>query len=537
MLSSRAVCAPPAAGYPAAMSRRPNFILFITDQHRADHLGCYGNAVVDTPNIDTIAAHGTRFDRFYVANPVCMPNRASLMTGRMPSAHGVRHNGIPLARDHVTFVELLAAAGYDTALIGKSHLQNFTGKPARYGYAAPEGLTPPPEALQDARKRRRAGPAYEAENQTRWKGVSTPYYGFGHAEVCTGHGDEVGGDYLDWLREKGGDPDKLVGPRNALPDNTRVAPQAWRTAVPEDLYPTRYVAERACHYLAARKDTDAPFFLQVSFPDPHHPFTPPGRFWDMYDPAAMALPENFNAGGDLLPVRHLREALAAGTAVRDLPTQGFAVSEAEARTSIALTYGMITMVDEAVGRVRRALADAGLAEETVVMFTSDHGDYMGAYGLMTKYRLHVQGLIRVPFIWTEPQGTGGESRNDLATAIDIAPTVLARAGLAPFNGCQGRDLLSSAAPAAVLVEEDAVTPMFGESVPARVRTLVTDRWRLSFHQGPDWWELYDLAEDPFETTNLWNDEGARAAARPLVEEMVARLVALQDVSPLPTGRA
>src|SRR6202045_2089950 len=107
----------------------PNFILFITDQHRADFLGCYGHPILRTPHIDSIAAQGTAFDRFYVASPVCMPNRASLMTGRMPSVHGVRCNGIALSINSATFVELLRDAGYATALVGKSHLQNFTGWP------------------------------------------------------------------------------------------------------------------------------------------------------------------------------------------------------------------------------------------------------------------------------------------------------------------------------------------------------------------------------------------------------------------------
>src|ERR671919_2372065 len=107
-------------------SSRPNFLLFITDQHRADYLGCYGHPVVRTPHIDSIATRGIAFDKFYVASPVCMPNRASLMTGRMPSVHGVCGNGIPLSLDAVTFVDLLRDAGYRTALIVKSHLQNFT---------------------------------------------------------------------------------------------------------------------------------------------------------------------------------------------------------------------------------------------------------------------------------------------------------------------------------------------------------------------------------------------------------------------------
>src|SRR4030095_12675081 len=101
------------------MANSPNFLLIITDQHRADHLGCYGNPIVKTPNIDRLAASGTRFENFYVATPICMPNGATLMTGRMPSLHGARQNGIPLSLTATTFVEIMRAAGYDTALIGK----------------------------------------------------------------------------------------------------------------------------------------------------------------------------------------------------------------------------------------------------------------------------------------------------------------------------------------------------------------------------------------------------------------------------------
>src|ERR1700674_5186908 len=110
--------------------KRPNILLFITDQHRADYLGCYGHPVLKTPHIDSIAARGVRFEQFYVATPVCMPNRSTLMTGRMPSAHGVRSNGIPLSLRTNTFVDALRASGYATALVGKSHLQNFSEFPA-----------------------------------------------------------------------------------------------------------------------------------------------------------------------------------------------------------------------------------------------------------------------------------------------------------------------------------------------------------------------------------------------------------------------
>ena len=120
------------------MSDRPNFLLFITDQHRVDHLGCYGNPIVQTPNINSLAARGTRFNQFYVSCPICMPNRATLMTGRMPSLHGVRQNGIPLSLGATTFTNLLRDAGYRTALIGKSHLQSLTGNKIEGGLPQPD---------------------------------------------------------------------------------------------------------------------------------------------------------------------------------------------------------------------------------------------------------------------------------------------------------------------------------------------------------------------------------------------------------------
>lgn len=527
------------------MALRPNFILFVTDQHRADHLGCYGNATVRTPAIDQLAARGTRFDNFHVASPVCMPNRASLMTGRLPSLHGVRHNGIPLSFDHVTFVELLAAAGYATVLTGKSHLQNFTGRPPNFSFDELPGRTAPPVALREADRRQRTGPAYEAENDSLWRkgghDVALPFYGFDRADICTGHGDQVGGDYRRWLAARHPDPESLLGPANALPDPTRAAPQCWRTRLPEQLYPTAYVEDRAADFLTSRAAAGdgRPFFLQVSFPDPHHPFTPPGRFWDMFDPRDIEIPANF-AAGDVAPLRNLRENLANGTAVRDQPTLPFAVTEDEARIIIALTYGMISMVDEAIGRLVRLVGDLGMDKNTVLIFTADHGDYMGDHGLMTKYLLHYRSLVRVPFIVADPAQTEKvEVRGDLGSTLDIATTILGRAGLQPCNGMQGRDLFDAGAPApkSLLIEEDGSLPMFGESGRERVRTLVTSRWRLSHHHGPDWWELYDLQSDPGESVNLWGRPEAQATADALMREMIARMTEMQDTSPLPTGRA
>lgn len=523
------------------MTRRPNFLFIITDQHRADHLGCYGNPIVRTPHIDGIATRGTRWDKFYVANPICMPNRASIMTGRMSSLHGARHNGIPLSRDHTTFVELLKDAGYSTGLIGKSHLQSFTGLPATNQYQPDPNLHTPREGLRDAYKRNRHTPEYDLEVAPKWQTPLTErmgaqFYGFDHAEVAADHADAACGDYLLWARAQDPHFDSLVGPENALPDNRIKAPQAWRTAVPEELYSTTWIAERAKTWLAERVQDDAPFFLQMSFPDPHHPFTPPGKYWDMYDPADIPLPGSFGRS-ETPPIKAMREAMENGTDPRDNQNP-FYVTEDEARAIIALTYGSITMIDDAIGRVLTQLKDSGLAENTVVIFTTDHGDHMGDHGLMLKLLLHYQGIIRVPFIWYDPTTPGkGSVEQGLGSSIDISATILARAGIQPYNGIQGRDLMSTTPPDAIIVEEDSQRPMTGFDRPQRIRTIVTDTYRMSLRQGESWNELYNLGSDPMELCNLYGDAGSVGVRREVTEMMLRRMIDLQDRAPLPAYRA
>jgi arylsulfatase A-like enzyme len=206
---------------------RPNFLLFISDQHRADHLSCYGNAALRTPHIDSIAANGTRFERFHVATPICMPNRATLMTGRMPSLHGARQNGIPLSLNATTFVDLLAAAGYRTALIGKCHLQSMSPTKPTIGMPEPEPtLISAPTALQEADKSIPRHGRYDQELASNWKNpkhdLDLPYYGFQHVELCVNHGDKVVGHYSRWLAARNADWEKLRGPDNQLAGNTYV---------------------------------------------------------------------------------------------------------------------------------------------------------------------------------------------------------------------------------------------------------------------------------------------------------------------------
>ena len=521
------------------MTTRPNFLFIVTDQQRADHLGCYGNSLLETPNIDRLAVEGRRFDRFYVAAPSCQPNRASLMTGRMPTVNGVRNNGLPLPIDATTFVDILRDAGYRTALLGKAHLQNMTGLPPHQVRVVEEGLRQPGERYLEAVIGGRRGPEYEIENELHWPAPAMerwtePYYGFEHFEIATGHGDGVGGDYLFWARDRDAEFDALRDPANALPAPGYSAPQARRTRIPEELYPSSYVVDRTVAFLRehAHSDADRPFFVQMSFPDPHYPFTPPGKYWDLYDPGDVALPGLFDSTG--IPIlAGLKEAFRGGKAFREGHAP-FAVTPREAQEIVALTYGMIAMIDDAVGRAMGALREFGLESNTVVIFTSDHGDHMGDHGVMLKSLMHFQGLIRVPFIWRDPQGGAKDVTADLGSTIDIAPTVLRRAGIQPNNGVQGRDLLDpAAAPESLLIEID--NPFEGAAAIPKTRTLVTEDWRFTVHQGVEWGEMYDLNADPHEMTNLWSDSAYRDTRFRLTEELLRKMIDMQENAPLQTG--
>ncbi|MEO0680190.1 MAG: sulfatase-like hydrolase/transferase [Pseudomonadota bacterium] len=532
------------------MSKPPNFILFIVDQMRLDHLGCYGNGVVRTAAIDALAARGTRFTRFYVTNPACMPNRAALMTGRTSSVNGVRSNGIPLSLQATTFVDLLRAQGWQTAAVGKIHLQNMTswgpvGRALDHG-----GLRPPPDALREASHDIRTGPLYEQETAAAWKDpdhdLKLPYYGFEHVDLTAMHSDMVHGHYSRWLEAKHPGSAALLGPENALPFDGISDFQAWRTRVPEELYSTAYIRDHAEAFLHRRAggEDHRPFFLQCSFNDPHHPFTPPGRYFDMYDPADIELPPSFHAKGNEIPdpVRVLRDARDSGAQNRE-SWVAQAVNEADVRQAIALTYGAVTMIDDAIARVMQVLEETAQDRDTVVMFTSDHGDFMGDHQLILKGPMHYDGLVRVPFIYVDPMQEAQEARSaTLSSTIDIAATVLDRAGLAPFNGLQGQSLTGHAAGTAedrtqVLVEEDNQRAFLGFDEPVRLRSLITDRHRLSVYRGAAWGELYDLQEDPLEVRNLWNDPGHAALRAELTERLLQQALRLQDTSPMATGQA
>ncbi|HEU5317223.1 MAG TPA: sulfatase-like hydrolase/transferase, partial [Chloroflexota bacterium] len=370
------------------MERRPNVVLITTDQQRWDTLGCYGNRVVRTPHLDGLAAEGVRFERAYVTNPVCTPSRATLLTGRYPSSHGAYNVGVSLPDDVPTLSGMLGAAGYDTALIGKAHFQPFGADPAR--------------SVESNR-----GAARDPALWREWHG---PYYGFWHVELSMGHGPGgTEGHYGEWLRQTA--PEVLtLFPKAAALAPSSVPIGSWKSAVPIEYHSTTWTADRTIAYLEARSESQPPFFLWTSFQDPHHPFCPPRPYCDMYPPEAVSLPSRGPGELDRLPphFRHAYEGTqdalpyARGRLSGTDPKGYVRMTEAHAREVIAHYYGMVSLIDDAVGRILAALERLGLARDTVVVFGTDHGELLGDHGLWLKGPFLYEGLIRVPYLWRYP---------------------------------------------------------------------------------------------------------------------------------------
>ena len=519
------------------MAAQPNFVFIITDQQRADWLGCYGHPVLRTPHIDAIAAGGTRFDNFHVASPVCMPNRASLMTGRYPSVHGLRYNGCHLSLSANTFVDVLAADGYHTAAIGKSHLQPFTGLP-------PERGEEPERHIEDAWKVDAGNYAQEESGRYTSDGryeFEVPYYGFQHVDMVTKHGDQCGGHYLQWFKERSSDWQALHDRANQLPHDY-TCPQAFRTPVPEELYPTAYVRDCAVDYITSRAGTDQPFFAFVSFPGPHHPFNPPGRYWDMYAPDDFEVTLPYSAHQNPIPPMQWMQRNFENGVGQHSPQTATIIDDAQVREAMALTAGMISCVDDAVGAITSSLRDTGQFDNTVICYNSDHGDYLGDFNMLLKGSMPFRGITRVPFIWSDPDDRAGRASDALGCTIDIGQTILDRAGLAPYFGVQGRSLLANVKGdneerEDLLIEYNDGMSRLGFDKPPRVRAVVSKRWRLTIYADQDWGELYDLEQDPHETHNLWDSAEHAATRAELSERLNHHLINQMDESPRAERRA
>jgi len=497
------------------MPTRPNILFITSDQQRAD---CYGFAGrnVKTPHLDKLAAGGTRFDACITPNLVCQPARSSMLTGMLPLTHGVCDNGIDLRPEvgEAGFAGQLAKAGYDTAFIGKAHFSTCqTFQP-----------TGTPECKISSEN---FGPD--------WTG---PYMGFQHAEMMTiGHWHKIrepnrpprGLHYDHWFFEQvAGEAGYEAWAAETRPGTG--AAQTWASALPVAWHSSTWCAERTATYLRTR-DTEDPFCLWVSFPDPHHPFDCPEPWSSLHHPDEVDLPVEVTKDLDNRPWWHRAslegEPNLADPVLKKFRAQGSRTpdqSEAQLREMTANYYGMISLIDHNLGRILAQLDVLGLADNTIVVYSTDHGDLLGDHGLYLKGPTPYEALLRVGLIVNGPSVPAGKIIADPVSTVDLAatfgdygdaalPIEAQSASLRPMiEGDGGRDVAYS--------EWNVDASRCG--VPLLLRTVRTKTAKLTLELESGAGEMYDLTEDPNEMRNVYEDPAYSAMRKELTDMIRAR---------------
>lgn len=473
-----------------------NILYILTDQHRRDMLGCYGNTFVKTPNIDSLAAEGMRFTQAYTPSSICGPARTSLFTGMVPTTHGVVQNAengqfrfhkadplphIPTMGDFMR--------DYQKFYIGKWHVAE-TRLPSDYGF----------------------------------QGHDFPGYGFpgsgvyGNLVFNQGPGRE-NNRYLEWLNEKGYPIPEVSECFFGSNANLQVQELRGRlSGRPEHTIPA-FLYDDAKTFLRNR-DKDKPFFMWMNFWGPHTPCVIPEPYYSMYDPAEIMEDPGFRESFKNKPTHHEHVSYMWG--VHNLNWDEWSLI-------VARYMGYITLIDDYIGCLLTFLKEEGLYDSTTIVFAADHGDAMGAHRLIEKGEFMYDETYRIPMVVRSPLVKNpGSTCDEFVYLHDLFPTALDLAGseIPPLDQAVSlKPLLAGEPPAE---KREFVYGQFtGHFTDYNQRMIRTREYKLVFN-GPDIGELYNLAEDPNEMTNLIDMPEYDAVKKKLLGTLLEEMKRLND---------
>ena len=473
------------------MSQQPNVLVFITDQQRSDTMSCYGNNWIQAPRLNAFSEESFVFEHPYSAQPVCTPARATLLTGLYPHAAGMMKNNILLDPEIKSIAEMMSD-DYHKAYYGKWHLGQETTR--QHGF-------------------------------DEWVPVFELPWVIDHPDT----------PYHQFLLENGIEPDTTTAAGH------RVFSAKQRIELPVHLTMAHFLAEQAAKFI--KQDHDKPFMLQVHCPEPHPPVG--GPLADLHDPnelplgpAFMHYPEDASLFNRLRADRHMAPK---GASEEEQKT-----AEQKARVFRGKYYGLVTLIDQALGIMLDALEESGLADNTIVMFGSDHGEMAGDHGMMEKRAFYeesakVPWLMRVPSLGREHKMIPGNIGH-----VDLVPTLLDLMNQPVPDHLQGTSRVPVLEGNETLEDNDAFIQWNGlgdrnlgapeinliASVPWR--SIVTaDRWKLNLCAG-DQCELYDLNNDPHELVNEFDNPDHRDRIRMMAAKIRVWQHETGDEAPLPS---
>jgi len=508
-----------------------NILFITTDQQRYDSLGCNGGKIAKTPVADRLAAAGINYHRAHNQNTVCMPARSSIVTGQYARTHGVVANGVPLPPDAPSIAGWLhEQAGYRTALLGKAHFEPALDFQGRW-----------------------------FENRMARENSTGPYRGFERMELAM-HVPLGGWHYSLWLQKN--HPEALAGFSqllSAAPGGDTGAPEVKYNPISRENYHTDWVADRTIAFLDSL-DPGENWFVWMSFPDPHHPWDPPEKEARRINWRDLDLPAGYPGSRDKIEKilaqkpRHWLDWYQGRFGNFEGGPNTFvpaALTENQIREVNAMVHVENELIDQACGRVLARVAARGWEANTDVIFTTDHGELQGDFGLLYKGPYHIDALMRIPLIW-RPAPAAKVPHADIhepVGQIDLAATFCQAAGVAIPDWVQGKPLPTAPGSGRerVLTEWDSQFKQLGmhlrtiyrdgwvctvyekstrdygfdlEQVPAMLRGNVTvPDIRYDGTEG----ELYNLSEDPLQWRNLWNDAGYAKRKSDLIADLYDHL--------------
>lgn len=463
-----------ASGFAAAegaqlRKSRPNIMFIMVDEMRWDAMSSEHHPVVATPNLDRLARQGMRFANAYTVAPVCSPSRSCVFTSRYADVHGCTMNGIPANDGEIFMPSILKHYGYHTAIAGKLH---YTPRRHDYGF--------------------------------------DQFWSF----TSEGPTPELG--YMHYLQKKHGSPQKfaIVPGTCPWPDDP-LGRDVGVFRYPEEDFETEWITQRSLEYLRDPKRASQPWFLFTSYLKPHSPSVEPKRYFDKYDPSAIPIPK--------LPA-NIKEIRAAETG---RGKRKFIADEQMLRVMSAAYYGAIAHIDDQVGKLLNELERLGMADNTLVLFTADHGNMLGDRGRMFKGIMY-EGSSHVPLIWRGPKGAPentGRVEQKIIENTDLMPTILQSVGVPPITqGLQGQSFLNLARGK----DSHWKDRCYSQLATAMIRTpqfkFIDNSRNLSRA-----FELYDMRNDPKEECNL----SADAKYKDHVEEWKRQLTAWRADKPAP----
>lgn len=481
-------------------TRPVNVLLVMADQMRADCLQAV-NPRIKTPNIQRLVDRGILFTRAYAPTPVCLPCRTSVLTGQYPSTHGAMHNECTLPRDHPsTIAAEFTRAGYYTHVIGKSHFNSM------HDPASPEG-TP------------------HVFNHEFFRGWHGPWYGYTHADISVGHSTErvaASMHYGAWLADRGVDIERYFGTTGYADHGP------WD--LPEEHHASTWVADTAIAAIDRSLAAGQPFFLSVNFPDPHNPCMVPEPWASMYDPDAIPVHGFVEGEREAFASKppFYAEIVSPGgwhPSDPDLPgscnVSSLRWTPREVQENAAAYYGMVSLLDKHLGRVLDKIEAEGLLDSTLVIFTADHGDFLGDHGMWWKSLVGFEEAMHVPLVASWPGHLPrGATSDALHSLVDLPATILSLAGLPVPRSYEGIDQRAGWEDPARAIRNHVVVEERPYDTPFTLRVIITPAHKLCFYAHRPYGELYDMQADPRQLRNLWDDP----ACQPLKLELIGKLL-------------